>query len=126
MSKRKKEEAQPEAVAPFNNPFAELKATLPNLPVGPAAPATPVKVPKGPARAVVRLERKGHGGKEVTVIAHLELPEKERELWLKALKAGLGCGGVLGEEGTLVLQGDQRERVEILLLKRGVKKVTQG
>jgi translation initiation factor 1 len=124
MSKKKPSESPPEEVRPFNNPFGALKGTLGPLPEGPKAP-TPAKVdPKGPARAVVRLERKGHGGKEVTVVSHLELKPAERESWLKALKAGLGCGGTLGDEGELLLQGDQRERIEALLLKRGVRKVT--
>ncbi|MFP2957961.1 translation initiation factor [Myxococcus sp. 1LA] len=81
--------------------------------------------PKGPARAVVRMERKGRGGKEVTVVEHLELPAAQREVWLKALKNSLGCGGVV-EDDTLVLQGDQRERLPALLEARGVRKVTVG
>jgi translation initiation factor 1 len=80
---------------------------------------------KGPARAVVRMERKGRGGKEVTVVEHLALPKAEREVWLKALKGALGCGGVVEEE-SLVLQGDQRERLPALLEARGVRRVTVG
>jgi translation initiation factor 1 len=76
-------------------------------------------------RAVVRMERSGRGGKEVTVIEHMALSPKEREDWLKALKAGLGCGGVI-EGNDLVLQGDQRKRVPKILEARGVKKVTIG
>ena len=75
------------------------------------------------ARAVVRIERSGRGGKEVTVIEHLDLSPAEREVWLKALKSGLGCGGVI-EGASLVLQGDHRKRLAPLLTKRGVKKVT--
>ncbi|MFP2913536.1 translation initiation factor, partial [Pyxidicoccus sp. 3LFB2] len=78
-----------------------------------------------PARAVVRMERKGRGGKEVTVVEHLELPVPQREVWLKALKNSLGCGGVV-EGDALVLQGDQRERLPALLEARGVRKVTVG
>jgi translation initiation factor 1 len=74
---------------------------------------------------VVRLERKGRSGKEVTVIEQLDLPPAELARWLKALKGALGCGGVL-EEGSLALQGDQRERLERLLVERGVRKVTLG
>lgn len=104
---------------PFNNPFGALgglKDALPDKPK--AAPA-----PTLPARAVVRLERTGRGGKEVTVVSHLDLKISEREVWLKELKAGLGCGGAI-EGDALVLQGDQRERLPKMLTKRGVKKVT--
>ncbi|MFL5320189.1 MAG: translation initiation factor [Myxococcaceae bacterium] len=107
---------------PFNNPFGALAGKLKDLPEGPPAKAAAKEAPKGPARAVVRMERKGRGGKEVTIVEQLELPSKELEVWLKALKAGLGCGGVI-EDRSLVLQGDQRERIEPLLIKRGVRKV---
>jgi translation initiation factor 1 len=127
MSRKKEKDAgEPENAAPFNNPFAALKSKLGTLPEAPRAPAASAPVPQGPARAVVRLERKGHGGKEVTVVSHLELRPSEQEKWLKALKSALGCGGSLGDGGELWLQGDQRERVEPLLRARGVRKVTQG
>ena len=51
---------------PFHNPFGALREKLGDLPAGPA-PAPPAP-PKGPARAVVRMERKGRGGKEVTAV----------------------------------------------------------
>ncbi len=86
------------------------------------ATATATKA-KGPARAVVRYERKGHGGKEATVVEKLELPERELEAWLKSLKQSLGCGGRV-TEGAIVLQGDQRERLPPLLTAKGVRKVT--
>jgi translation initiation factor 1 len=108
---------------PFHNPFGALAGL--SLPEGPKKPATPSAVPKGPARAVVRYERKGRGGKEVTLIEQLELKEAELDAWLKGLKQALGCGGTR-DGATLVLQGDQRERVEALLVGRGVRKVSVG
>lgn len=117
---------------PFHNPFGALSSLRNSLPERPAAEApkaattkpAPAK-PSGPARAVVRMERSGRGGKEVTVIEHLGIPPIEREKWLKALKAGLGCGGVV-EGDTLVLQGDHRKRVPPLLTARGVRKIIIG
>jgi translation initiation factor 1 len=97
----------------FNNPFAKL----------PGAKATPPAAPKAPARAVVRYERKGHGGKEMTRVEKLELSPKDLEKWLKDAKSGLGCGGIV-EGGALLLQGDQRERLRAWLEKRGVAKIT--
>ncbi len=108
---------------PFNNPFGALGSLKDSLPQG-RSPAERAK-DKGPAKAVVRMERVGRGGKEVTVIEQLDLPVSQRDEWLKALKTSLGCGGTI--EGTsLVLQGDQRERVPALLEKRGVRKVVVG
>ena len=108
---------------PFHNPFASLRDKLGDLPQGPA-PREPPPM-KGPARAVVRMERKGRSGKEVTVIERLDLPPRDLEAWLKDLKASLGCGGTV-EGATLVLQGDQRKRLPDLLAARGVRKVTVG
>ena len=107
---------------PFNNPFGALGAMKDSLPKQPEKPVVE-KEKKGPARAVVRLERAGRRGKEVTLVEHLELPRSEREAWLKALKSAMGCGGVL-EEDALVLQGDLRERVAKWLEQKGVRKVT--
>jgi translation initiation factor 1 len=108
---------------PFHNPFGALREKLADLAPGPA-PREPAP-PKGPARAVVRMERKGRGGKEVTVIEQLDLPARQLGAWLKDLKDALGCGGAV-ENGTLVLQGDQRKRVPGLLTARGVRKIVVG
>jgi translation initiation factor 1 len=71
------------------------------------------------------MERAGRSGKAATVIEQLDLTPAERDAWLKALKAALGCGGSIEGE-TLMLQGDQRKRLPSLLSARGVKKVTVG
>src|SRR5262245_3316261 len=109
------------------NPFAALAGLRDQLPAGPSrAPAAEAKVvPKGPARAVIRLERKGHGGKEATVVEQLELAGPALETLCVELKRALGCGGQV--DGTrIVLQGDLRKRLEALLLERGVRKVIRG
>ncbi len=109
--------------APFNNPFAALSGKRGELPAGPAPREKPA--PKGPPKAVVRLERKGRGGKEVTVVEQLSLGTRELDKWLKELKQSLGCGGAV-EDNSLVIQGDQRERVRDWLTRRGVAKVSVG
>jgi len=108
------------------SPFAALEKLRTALPEGPApvAPAPPPP-PKGPARAVVRMERKGRGGKEATAIEKLGLPAAQLETWCKELKQALGCGGVVDGD-TIVLQGDLRTRLPAVLTARGVAKVTVG
>ena len=114
---------------PFHNPFVvleSLRRSMPAVPTPPEPTPKPIAASaKGPARAVVRMERAGRGGKEVTVVEHLGLGAAELERWLKELKAGLGCGGVV-EGHTLVLQGNHRERLAKVLTARGVKRVTLG
>ena len=112
--------------SPPGNPWTVLTELRPTLPPGPAPVPLPVKAPPAPvvpARAVVRLERKGRAGKETTIVEKLELPPAQLETWCKDLKTALGCGGVI-EGDTIVLQGDLRRRLEPLLTARGVRKVT--
>jgi translation initiation factor 1 len=118
-------ESAPSAT-PFNNPFAALQSARERLPPGdPPPPAPGPAAPAGPARAVVRLERKGRGGKEVTVVEQLGLGPAELERWLKDLKQALGCGGAV-EGQALAIQGDHRDRVRRLLEERGVRRVSVG
>ena len=127
---------------PFHNPFAALRGLAGPAPATGDADVTPApagdgttrrdeaasasdEMPKPIPRAVVRLQRSGRGGKDVTVVEHLAIAASARDEWLKALKAALGCGGTVEDE-RLVLQGDQRKRLPALLQARGVKKVTLG
>jgi len=119
-----------------HNPFGDLRKRL-GLPDVPDT-ETPEPVSAGapglrdfqqgdfdtsaPRRAVVRYERSGRGGKEVTVIEQLGLSQAELPAWLKDLKSGLGCGGSI-EGDSIMLQGDHRTRLPALLTKRGVKRV---
>lgn len=125
MGKREKGPLAPApTTGPFNAALAGLAARRADVPEGPApvAAAKPAGKPP-PARAVVRMERAGRGGRTVTVVEKLELRPAELETWLSDLKRALGCGGVV-EGAALVLQGDTRERVGAWLAARGVKKVT--
>jgi translation initiation factor 1 len=131
MGKREPPPPPAATAAPFNSPFARLAEQRPDVvAAAPAQPApTAPKVPAAkppkppPARAVVRIERKGRGGKEATVIEKLALPPRELESWGDALKRTLGCGGAV-EGDAIVVQGDQRERVRKWLEAKGVGKVT--
>jgi len=113
-----------------DNPFAALQGLRDALPPGPEAPeeeAAP-EAPKGArtiARAVVRMQRKGYGGKTVTLVEKLGLPDDELDALLKTLKGKLGIGGRRDGE-LLVLQGDCRDRLAEALTKLGVRKVTRG
>lgn len=108
------------------SPFAALDKLRAQLPSGPAPkPVVEKPAPKPPAWAVIRMERKGRGGKEATVIEKLGLPAKQLEVWCKELKQALGCGGVVDGD-SIVLQGDLRTRLPAVLTARGVAKVTVG
>ena len=73
-----------------------------------------------PARIVakLRMEKKGRGGKTVTVVYGLpQNLEFLREL-ARELKRSCGTGGAV-VDGGVELQGDLRERARDALLKRG-------
>src|SRR5688572_7714486 len=112
---------------PFHNPFAALGALAASRPApleeAPVSIQSPASVSdRRHAKAVVRYERTGRGGKQVTVIEQLDLDDAARAEWLRAFKAALGCGGVV-EGATIVLQGDQRKRLPTLLTARNVRRV---
>lgn len=73
-----------------------------------------------PARIVakLRVERKGRGGKTITVIDGLPRNAEFVKDLCQELKRAAGCGGTVGE-GTVELQGDLRDRARELLARRG-------
>ena len=59
-----------------------------------------------------RLDKAHRSGKIVTVVSfHGEPTDEAKKIWLKRMKKELGVGGAI-EEGQVVLQGDQRERLK--------------
>ena len=112
------------------NPFgglAALKATLPAAAPAPSAErgeqverTEKKKPPEFGQKVVVRHERKGHGGKTVTVVEGI-LPAARAGL-VQELKRKLGCGA-REEDGTVVLQGDLVDRAARWLEARGARVV---
>jgi len=76
-------------------------------------------------RVRVRLDRKQRGGKSVTVIEGLQMPQKSRETLLKSLKAQLGTGGTI-KESLFEIQGDHCNTVTAVLKKMGYKPKRSG
>ena len=67
---------------------------------------------------VLRLEKKGRGGKTVSVVAGL--PRKQTFLAELAAELKRACGtGGTAADGTVEIQGDQRERLRPLLAAKG-------
>jgi translation initiation factor 1 len=68
--------------------------------------------------AKLRMEKKGRGGKTVTVIYDLPHNEAFLKELSGELKRACGVGGAV-VEGGIELQGEQRERVRAALQKKG-------
>jgi translation initiation factor 1 len=83
-------------------------------------PAAPSKI-----RTIVRIDRKGRGGKSVTVIEGLQIPAEDSEKLLKRLKAKLGTGGAV-KNGALEIQGNHCDTVLAELSQLGYKPKRSG
>ena len=68
--------------------------------------------------AKLRMEKKGRGGKTVTVVDNLPNNAAFLKALCQDLKRACGTGGVV-QDGAIELQGDIRERVRARLLNKG-------
>jgi len=83
------------------------------------------KAPVSQQKVYVRLERKGRGGKCVTLIEGLQVSAKDLETFLKQLKTRLGTGGAL-KTNILEIQGDHRDTLMAVLQDMGYKPKRSG
>ena len=83
------------------------------------AAAGEVVVPSRPGKIVekLRMEKKGRGGKTVTVVAGLPRNAAFLSELCQELKRACGTGGAVSDD-TIELQGDLRDRVRECLLKK--------
>lgn len=91
---------------------------VPNNPAGPYSiqGSNPVRVHR---------DRKGRGGKTVSVIKGVLSPAAGKKALLKYLKNKLGTGGTISEDN-IEIQGEQRERIVELLNELGYKAKVAG
>ena len=115
---KKKREGSNEAYALVysTDPTPEPKCSKCNLPESKCTcPAAPI----GPIKPSLRLEKKGRGGKEVTVLFRLPASEPFLKDLSGYLKRALGGGGtyyIKDGEGIIEIQGERREQIGKLLL----------
>jgi len=116
------------------NPFAGLGALRESLPGAELPPATAATdkgrtilppTPDANARIVVRFEVKGRGGKAITRVEGLALVESELDGLARTLRKALGAG-VRVEQGDLMVQGKQVERVALWLEDHEFGPVVRG
>lgn len=88
---------------------------------------TQAKADAQKAKDVVRVQRdaKGRGGKTVTVVTGITLPDSDLEALGKQLKAACGSGGTV-KDGNIEVQGDHVDRVVALLNAQGFKAKRAG
>ena len=91
----------------------------------PAVDNAPAPVDPAKCRITVRLDRKGRGGKTVTVLEGLQLPAEDSEKLLKRLKTKFGTGGAV-KNGSLEIQGDHCDGIMAELGKMGYRPKRSG
>jgi len=80
----------------------------------------PKSVPPEQQTACIRREKKGRGGKTVTVIMELQLTPADMKDLSKQLKQACGVGGAI-KEGNIEIQGDNRDKIAEKLQQLGYK-----
>ncbi|MBI4771026.1 MAG: translation initiation factor [Chloroflexi bacterium] len=98
---------------PFYSTEPEPPANHPQRPPDPGPP---------PEKQTARLarDRKGRGGKTVTVVSGLVHDPARMQALLADLKKLCGAGGAL-RAGNLEIQGDQRKKIAAELRRRGYR-----
>jgi translation initiation factor 1 len=80
----------------------------------------PRSLPPNQQTAAIQCEKKGRGGKTVTVVRGLQLSEDDLKELARQLKQTCGTGGTV-KEGTIEIQGDHRETIAARLKQLGYK-----
>ena len=78
----------------------------------------PKSLSPGEQTAALYRDRKGRGGKTVTVIRNLQLTPTDRKALAKQLKVICGSGGTI-KGAAIEIQGDHREKLRVLLKGKG-------
>ena len=73
-------------------------------------------------RVRIFLDKKGRGGKKVTIIRGLELQDDDLNDICKKMKTKCGVGGS-SKNSEILIQGDQRKRLLVFLHEMGYKDV---
>ena len=78
---------------------------------------------EGPCK--MRLEKKGRGGKTVTVLFNLPFEKSEAKSLMKEIQAKAGCGATLTQE-TIEFRGDMRDFIESFFTEKSMKIIRAG
>lgn len=73
----------------------------------------------------IKLEKKGRGGKIVSIVSGLKVNPDHLEEIAKDLKSKCGTGGS-SKNGEIIIQGDHRDKIIAILSKKGYSNVKKS
>lgn len=73
----------------------------------------------------VHIEKKGRGGKSVSIIRGIDMTNAMMKDLEKAIKSHCGVGGTQ-KNGEIIIQGDQRDKIIAFLKDRGASDVKKS
>ena len=106
------------------DPKEDRSREQPAMPPG-ADPAGPIATRQRNQPVIVGIERKGRGGKTVSIVSGVMSHEPGKQALLKLLKTKLGTGGTLKDE-EIEIQGDHRDQIVEILIGLGYKAKKSG
>jgi translation initiation factor 1 len=102
--------------------LGQLLGVKPQHPQTP--PLRPASATNAPGKKLtVRTEHKGRRGKTVTLIQNYGGQPLTREDLIQKLRTHCGTGGAVVDDGTILVQGDHREKIVTYLRGMGLKPV---
>ncbi len=66
----------------------------------------------------IHIEKKGRGGKEVSIVRGLKIKSEDLKDYAKEMKTHCGVGGSV-KNGEIIIQGNHRDKLISLLRKKG-------
>lgn len=93
-------------------------STNPDFKYEDSAPAEPDTLPASKQRLIVRIDRSGRAGKQVTLVQGFIGTSEDLATLGKTLKVKCGVGGT-AKDGEITIQGDQRDKLVALLQGMG-------
>ena len=88
-------------------------------------PTSVTSIPPQQQMVYLHRESKGRGGKIVTMVTKLVLPDEDLKALAKKLKRSCGSGGTV-KNGMIEIQGEHRDKISAVLGELGYKVKISG